>query len=126
MSEENKIEEVKVTPSRRAATPVAEVKAKAVEEVKPVVEETKVEEVKPVVETKVEEVKPVVVAAPVAKEKTAKEVFEEAISKTPYTVFQNGVLVFTYNAYHDIKLTEKYFEINFKKYSYTGIEVKHG
>lgn len=54
-----------------------------------------------------------------------KEMFEEAISKTPYTIYQNGILVCNYSAFLNIKTEAKYFEINNKKYSYTGIEIKY-
>lgn len=103
---------------------VAEVPAEApVEEMElekvTVAEEIKVEE--PVVEVVAEPV----VEAIVKKTLSQKEMFEEAISKTPYTIYQNGILVCNYSAFLNIKTEAKYFEINNKKYSYTGIEIKY-
>lgn len=51
--------------------------------------------------------------------------FEDAISKTPFTIYQNGILVCNYSAFLNIKNRSKYFEINNKKYSYSGIEIKY-
>lgn len=107
---------------------VAEVPAEApVEEMElekvTVAEEIKVEE--PIVEVVEEPVVETVVEPVVKKSLTQKEMFEEAISKTPFTIYQNGILVCNYSAFLNIKTEAKYFEINNKKYSYTGIEIKY-
>jgi hypothetical protein len=99
-----------------------------VEETTPVVEETAVtEEVAPVEETPVtEEAAPVAEeVAPVVSAKSARETFEEAISKTPYAIYQNGIMICHSNPHLTIKTENKYFEINYRKFSYAGIEVKH-
>jgi hypothetical protein len=95
-----------------------------------VVEETVVEEVKAtkkVKETKVEEKEAVVeIKEPKkVKELTIQEKFEESIAKTPFTLYQNGVLVCTHNRFLVIKTNAKYFEINNKKYTYTGLDIKY-
>ncbi len=59
------------------------------------------------------------------KEVSAKDSFLNSIATVPYTIYQNGILICTSNPYLDIKAEEKYFEINFKKHSYAGIEIKY-
>jgi hypothetical protein len=75
-------------------------------------------------ETATEEVAPEEVA-PQIKEKSAQATFEELIAKTPYVIYQNGVMICHSSPYLAIKTEAKYFEINFRKFSYQGIEVKH-
>lgn len=106
-SPEEVIREVKETPKEI----IKEVKTKKPTKTK------KTEEVK---EVKVKEVKPKQVVA-----LSAKDNFEKQISKTPYKIYQNGVLVCNYNEFLKINLQDKYFEINNKKYVYTGIEIKY-
>lgn len=82
------------------------------------------------VEEKIEEVSVVVEespvdATPLEVEVSAKDLFLNAIAVTPYTIYQNGILVCVSNPYLEIKAEEKYFEINFKKHSYAGIEIKY-
>ena len=63
--------------------------------------------------------------APAPAGKSKKQTFEESIAKTPYVIYQNGIMICHSNPHLVIKTTDKYFEINFKKFSYAGIEVKH-
>lgn len=94
-----------------------------------IVEKTK--EVTAIIETGVvsneefNEIKTIIEEPVITKNKTIQEIFEEAIAKPPFVVFQNGVIVCHSNPLLKIKTEAKYFEINFKKYSYAGIEVKH-
>ncbi|TXG83602.1 MAG: hypothetical protein E6R13_03765 [Spirochaetes bacterium] len=74
---------------------------------------------------KIAEISEAIDKAIVKKTLSQKEMFEEAISKTPFTIYQNGILVCNYSAFLNIKTEAKYFEINNKKYSYTGIEFKY-
>ena len=91
------------------------------EEIEIVVEETK--------ETKESKVPPIIKGEEVdvvtkRKEKTPKESFEESISKGAYQIYQNGVLICNSSPFIKIETYEKYFQISFRKFSYTGIEVK--
>lgn len=93
--------------------------------VEPAIEPTPAAESKPVKSKNA--VKPVI-AEPkfvTVKPNSIQETFEEAISITPYSIFQNGVLLCHYTEGLKIKTEAKYFEIQFKMYSYAGIEVKH-
>ena len=54
-----------------------------------------------------------------------KQSFLNNIQKENYSIFQNGKLIYTYNLNTNIKTSEKYFEINGKKYTYFGIEIKY-
>lgn len=56
---------------------------------------------------------------------TQKQIFEKSIEQTPFTIFQNGILICHHSDFVKIKLEENYFEINFRKFSYNGIEIKH-
>lgn len=56
---------------------------------------------------------------------TPRDTFEKAISIKPFVIYQNGVMICHSNSNQVIKTDAKSFEINFKKYSYSGIEVKH-
>lgn len=117
-----------IAPEVASVDPTSEVEAVEVE--MEVVAEDTAEAVEPTadidsveVDVTVEAVEPVAVEE--IKSKSQKEMFEEAISKIPFLIYQNGIMVCHSNPHLVIKTEAKYFEINFKKYSYTGIEVKH-
>ena len=54
-----------------------------------------------------------------------REMFEKAIEIKPFTIFQNGILVCHHSDFVKITVADKYFEINFRKFSYEGIEIKY-
>lgn len=74
-------------------------------------------------EPKVEE--PKVEAKPEKKGLSQKQMFEKAIETKPFTIYQNGILVCHHSDFVKITVTDKYFEINFRKFSYDGIEIKY-
>jgi len=106
-----------------AEAPVEEMELEKVTVAEEIKEEESAVEVVEVVE--VDEEPETIVEPVVKKSLTQKEMFEDAISKTPFTIYQNGILVCNYSAFLNIKTEAKYFEINNKKYSYTGIEIKY-
>lgn len=146
---EEKVKEVEqeiVTKTEAIVTKAKEVEHEIVAKVKNIEQEiiTKVEGVKEEVVIKAEEVKQEVTTkveleeakieevkqdvtniVDVVKDKTFKEVFIEAISKTPFYISQNNVVICHSSPYLVIKTEEKYFEIGNKKYAYAGTEVKH-
>lgn len=71
-------------------------------------------------EPKVEEPK-----AEAKKGLSQKEMFEKAIETKPFTIYQNGILVCHHSDFVKITVTDKYFEINFRKFSYEGVEIKY-
>lgn len=103
-----------------AEAPVEEMELEKVTVAEEIKEEESVVEV-----VEVDEEPETIVEPVVKKSLTQKEMFEDAISKTPFTIYQNGILVCNYSAFLNIKTEAKYFEINNKKYSYTGIEIKY-
>lgn len=54
-----------------------------------------------------------------------KQMFEKAIETKPFTIYQNGILVCHHSDFVKITIADKYFEINFRKFSYDGIEIKY-
>lgn len=66
-----------------------------------------------------------IIVIPVIKNLTMKQSFLNNIQKENYSIFQNGKLIYTYDKNAIIKTSEKYFEINGKKYTYFGIEIKY-
>lgn len=115
---------VPVVPVEETLVPAIEPTSEIAEEVvseQPVIEEAQVEPVTQFVDDKIQ----YIVKDEPVKEKTIKETFDEAISKPPFVIYQNGIVICHSNAHLVIKTEAKYFEINSKKYSYAGIEVKH-
>jgi len=72
-----------------------------------------------------EEPKEVEIAKAEKKGLSQKEMFEKAIEIKPFTIFQNGILVCHHSDFVKITVADKYFEINFRKFSYEGIEIKY-
>ncbi len=66
-----------------------------------------------------------VIDIPVIKNLTMKQSFLKNIQKQNFSIFQNGKLIYTHDLNTIIKTSEKYFEINGKKYTYFGIEIKY-
>jgi len=110
-----------VVPVEETLVPAIEPTSEIAEEV---VSEQPAIEVEPVTQFVDDKIEYIVKEEPV-KEKTIKETFDEAISKPPFVIYQNGMVICHSNAHLVIKTEAKYFEINSKKYSYAGIEVKH-
>lgn len=96
-------------------------------------------EVKNIEEVIIEE-KPTVVMVEVEKEVTledlkatipqikalsAKDNFLKNLTKTPFTIYQNGTKICHSNPYLNIIAKDKYFELSGVKYSYIGIEIKY-
>lgn len=111
----NEPEIVEVTPETEANTEASaeEIVAKSPTEIfQSGLEEPKVEE-------------PKVEAKPEKKGLSQKEMFEKAIETKPFAIYQNGILVCHHSDFVKIAVTEKYFEINFRKFSYSGIEIKY-
>lgn len=109
--------ELEVEPTMADAPAEAEVEPTAELEVEPTDEEEMIEVV-------FEDEELVVVEEPIIESKSQKHMFEEAIAKTPFVIYQNNIMICHSNPYLVIKTEDKYFEINYKKYSYNGIEIK--
>jgi len=92
-------------------TPLEITKEEVIEEV---IEEKLIEEKKEDVEEKI-----------VIKELSQKDLFLETIKTVPFIISQNGVVICRSNPYLVIDAKDKYFEINFKKYSYTGLSIQY-
>lgn len=89
-------------------------------EIQELVEE-KIEDIKPSKKHKKEEIQ----EKPIIKSSSLKEIFLSNILQAPYSIYQNGILICHYDINNVIKANDKYFEVNGKKYTYLGIEIKY-
>lgn len=89
-----------------------EIDVQSTEEIKPIKITKKVEKVEKVIDTPKQTL-------------SLKQSFLKNTEKTNFTIYQNGTLIYTYNENTKINVFDKYFEINGKKYTYLGIEIKY-